>query len=218
MTQNAEESEEYDVIDENDENAALNRPVERIIRTNSPSSLAIREGSTKSIQKWRVRWTAELHACFKKAVLKYGIKSAQPRVIQAELEAMGVTNITRTSVASHLQKFRQQAVLLNSLSSTSQLTDAHGAVFPDYVAVTPAVTIKPRNPAPDAAAIRARVLSCVRDPVPTVRDPDRVLGGGFRGCGGPDSKMCYYGGLHGVCRQSMGVYMHRSRLALARGS
>ncbi|KAG9391833.1 Myb-like DNA-binding domain [Carpediemonas membranifera] len=189
-TPNSEGNEEMmDLLQATEEHTASTRALERTVLTSNDNTLSeiqarlndtIKEGTTRSVHKWRVRWTAELHARFKRAVLKYGIKSAQPRVIQAELEAMGVPNITRTSVASHLQKFRQQAVLLNSLSSTSQLTDAHGAVFPDYVAVKPAVTIKPRNPAPDAAAIRARVLSCVRDPVPTVRDPDRVLGGGVQ--------------------------------------
>ncbi|KAG9397389.1 Myb-like DNA-binding domain [Carpediemonas membranifera] len=125
----------------------------------------------------RIRWSPQLHDAFEKAVLKLGVKSAQPRYIQAEMEAMGVEGLSRESIASHLQKFRQNIVQMHGLSNTEQLTDQHGAVLGGTV---PAATTH-TAPVPERASfqtaevdgwLRSR-LGKIKEPNAVVRDPDR---------------------------------------------
>lgn len=54
-------------------------------------------------RKKRLVWTPELHARFEAAVLALGVDTAGPKQIMA---AMGVPELTRENVSSHLQKYR----------------------------------------------------------------------------------------------------------------
>ncbi|CAA6668190.1 unnamed protein product [Spirodela intermedia] len=69
-------------------------------------------GTAVTEKKERVEWTNELHLLFLDAVDKLGINRAAPRKI---LKLMGRRDLTRTNVASHLQKYRQHlAKITNS--------------------------------------------------------------------------------------------------------
>ncbi|KAJ0978534.1 hypothetical protein J5N97_014008 [Dioscorea zingiberensis] len=81
--------------DENDE-------VEEVDQQEDPSSQ----------KKPRVVWSADLHQKFVSAVNELGVDKAVPKKI---LELMGVPDITRENVASHLQKYR---MYLKRLSET----------------------------------------------------------------------------------------------------
>eukprot|EP00899_Mesostigma_viride_P010291 jgi/Mesvir1/19263/Mv10343-RA.2 len=84
-------------------------------------------------KKSRVIWTAELHACFLDAIKRVGIDQVVPKTI---LQAMGVSGVSRESIASHLQKFRiwhrkmKEAGVLDEHLSVDDFLATHGDKAP----------------------------------------------------------------------------------------
>ena len=82
-------------------------------RTGSAEVAGTDQGSVK---KARVVWTVDLHKKFVDSVNQLGIEKAVPTTI---LELMGVSNITRENVASHLQKYRLYIKRLSSVQNAA---------------------------------------------------------------------------------------------------
>lgn len=73
------------------------------VTVSSPVRLAAAKPLVAKRRKKRLVWTAELHASFEVAVTALGVDTAGPKQIMA---AMGVPELTRENVSSHLQKYR----------------------------------------------------------------------------------------------------------------
>lgn len=69
----------------------------------SPINLGVSNPLVAKRRKKRLVWSPELHARFEAAVLALGVDIAGPKQIMA---AMGVPELTRENVSSHLQKYR----------------------------------------------------------------------------------------------------------------
>ncbi|KAG9394101.1 hypothetical protein J8273_4464 [Carpediemonas membranifera] len=149
--------------------------------TSSPSSssgktLKIRKPRTKETKR-RLVWNSRMSASFYAIVCRSGIRSAVPRQVLIDMD---YPELTRSNIASKLQKLRHKVMEINGLKSTNELTDAHGQAYFDSIGVTPA-------PAPVRNQFRAQQkiaepshapsfrLGHVREPTVIVRDPDRMM-------------------------------------------
>lgn len=86
----------------------------------------IKSGNHKDRSKLEFRWKGEYHQKFCLACLAIGIINVTPKVLKEVLDF----EVSRESIGSHLQKYRQKIAKDNGLSNTKQLTNK---MFPmDY--------------------------------------------------------------------------------------
>ncbi|KAL0230802.1 hypothetical protein PCE1_004357 [Barthelona sp. PCE] len=96
--------------------------IQAMKRTSSSPSYPqpAKKGYSPKKQRKRLVWTPELHKKFVDSVKELGIKTAVPRTI---LKKMGVNNLTRENVASHLQKYRILARKQHGVDKNNPLED-----------------------------------------------------------------------------------------------
>ncbi|XP_039025200.1 two-component response regulator ARR2-like [Hibiscus syriacus] len=103
-------------------------------------------------KKPRVVWTQELHALFVSAVNQLGSGHDIPKKILERMQAMNITYLTRSNIASHLQKYRMHLKRENARSASNRDLNAYQQIQP-----TPSATYQ----LPQQNLANANVLSSV---------------------------------------------------------